>query len=64
MPRKIRQLISDLNAAGFSYTPGKGSHRKFTDAQGNVVIISGKAGGDAKPYQERDVQAALQKAKS
>ena len=28
MPRKIRQLISDLEKAGFALTPGgKGSHR-------------------------------------
>jgi hypothetical protein len=30
MPRKIRQLVSDLKKAGFELTSGgKGSHRKF-----------------------------------
>jgi len=30
MPRKVRQLVADLEAAGFALAPGgKGSHRKF-----------------------------------
>jgi predicted RNA binding protein YcfA (HicA-like mRNA interferase family) len=30
VPRKIRQLVSDLELAGFYLVPGgKGSHRKF-----------------------------------
>lgn len=61
MPRKIRELIQDLTQAGFYEIPGgKGSHRKFThqDYPG-AVTLSGKPGDDAKPYQERQVQKAI-----
>jgi predicted RNA binding protein YcfA (HicA-like mRNA interferase family) len=62
MPRKIRQLIADLNNAGFCIVPGgKGSHRKFRhDRFSGAVILSGKDGDDALPYQERQVRRAVQ----
>lgn len=59
MPRKVRQLIADLEKAGFVNRGGKGSHRNFTHPQGLRVTISGGAGDDAKHYQERDVRRAL-----
>ena len=60
MPRKIRQLIRDLEKAGFVLRSGKGSHRKFYHPKLPApVIISGQLGDDAKPYQERDVKDAL-----
>ena len=59
MPRKIRQLIADLEKAGFVNRGGKGSHRNFTHPQGLRVTVSGGAGDDAKHYQERDVRRAL-----
>jgi predicted RNA binding protein YcfA (HicA-like mRNA interferase family) len=59
MPRKLRQLIADLEKAGFVNRGGKGSHRKFTHARGVNVIISGGSGDDAKHYQEKDVRQAL-----
>ncbi len=59
MPRKVRQLIADLEKAGFVDRGGKGSHRNFTHPQGLRVIISGRAGDDAKHYQERAVRRAL-----
>jgi predicted RNA binding protein YcfA (HicA-like mRNA interferase family) len=63
MPRKVRQLISDLERAGFVNRGGKGSHRNFTHPRGLRVILSGAAGDDAKHYQERDVRRALEAAK-
>lgn len=60
MPRKIRQLIADLESAGFVNRGGKGSHRNFTHYKGLRVTISGNPGQDAKPYQERDVKRAIQ----
>ncbi|MFA5264168.1 MAG: type II toxin-antitoxin system HicA family toxin [Opitutaceae bacterium] len=63
MPRKLRQLISDLLRAGFEAEPGKGSHRKFIHSKGIVVILSGKEGSDARHYQEKDLRIALKKAK-
>ncbi|HEY1790323.1 MAG TPA: type II toxin-antitoxin system HicA family toxin [Verrucomicrobiae bacterium] len=64
MPRKVRQLIADLEKAGFVNRGGKGSHRNFTHPRGLRVTISGGAGDDAKHYQERDVRRALDAAKT
>jgi predicted RNA binding protein YcfA (HicA-like mRNA interferase family) len=59
MPRKVRQLIADVEKAGFVNRGGRGSHRNFTHPQGLRVTISGGAGDDAKHYQERDVRRVL-----
>ena len=59
MPRKVRQLIADLEQAGFVNRGGKGSHRNFTHPIGVRVTLSGGSGDDAKHYQERDVKRAL-----
>ena len=60
MPRKIRQLISDLEKAEFVLTPGKGSHRKFRHPRFlGSVILSGKEGDDAHHYQEKQVRNAI-----
>jgi predicted RNA binding protein YcfA (HicA-like mRNA interferase family) len=60
MPRKIRQLIRDLERAGFVLKSAKGSHRKFRHPRlPGSLTISGQLGDDAKPYQERDVKNAL-----
>jgi predicted RNA binding protein YcfA (HicA-like mRNA interferase family) len=63
MPRKVRQLIADLEQAGFENRGGKGSHRNFTHPKGWRVTVSGQAGDDAKHYQERDVRRALAEVK-
>ena len=63
MPRKIRLLIRDLTNAGFYEIPGggKGSHRKFTHINyPGVVTMSGQLGHDAKAYQEKQVQQAIE----
>ena len=64
MPRKIRQLISDLEKEGFVNRGGKGSHRNFVHAaSGTNVTLSGQQGADAKIYQEKDVKEAIRKAR-
>ena len=63
MPRKVRQLIADLEQAGFVNRGGKGSHRNFTHPKGERVTLSGSAGDDARHYQERDVKRALKAVK-
>lgn len=62
MPRKVRELVADLLAAGFrEVRGGKGSHRKFVHAAcRRVVTLSGHGGDDAKPYQERQVRSAIE----
>lgn len=64
MPRKVSQLIADLEAAGFVAVPGgKGSHRKFRNPRfAGSVILSGKAGDDAHHYQEKQVRNAIREA--
>ena len=59
MPRKVRQLIADLERVGFANRGGKGSHRNFTHPKGLRVTVSGQAGDDARHYQERDVRRVL-----
>jgi predicted RNA binding protein YcfA (HicA-like mRNA interferase family) len=59
MPRKVRQLIADLEKAGFVNRGGRGSHQNFTHPKGLRVTISGGPGDDARHYQERDVRRAL-----
>jgi predicted RNA binding protein YcfA (HicA-like mRNA interferase family) len=60
MPRKVRDLIAELEKHGFVSRGGKGSHRNFTHPRlTRPVTISGKAGDDAKIYQEQAVKAAI-----
>jgi predicted RNA binding protein YcfA (HicA-like mRNA interferase family) len=50
MPQKIRELIKELEKAGFVSRGGRGSHQNYLHAKGIVLTISGKPGDDAKPY--------------
>ena len=59
MPRKIRQLIADLERAGFRFEGGRGSHRKYRHPSGNHVVLSGHGGDDAKFYQEKQVREKI-----
>ena len=61
MPPKIRELIRDLESAGFRNEGGKGSPRKFRHSNGVIVIVSGNTGDDAKQYQIKDVRWAIAK---
>ena len=64
VPRKIRQLVSDLERAGFALVPGgKGSHRKFRHSKmAGSVILAGRDGDDAHHYQEKQVRQAIREA--
>ena len=60
MPRKIRQLVEDLEGHGFANKGGKGSHRNFIHPNYPfAVVISGNLGDDAKHYQEKAVKRAI-----
>lgn len=59
VPRKIRDLIKELEKEGFVNKGGKGSHRVFKKKGFPSVTISGKAGSDALAYQEKIVKKAL-----
>jgi hypothetical protein len=63
MARKTRQLMQDPADAGVYEIrgAGKGLNRKFTHARyPGAVTLSGKPGDDAEPYQEKQVQRALE----
>jgi predicted RNA binding protein YcfA (HicA-like mRNA interferase family) len=64
MPRKIRELIKDLEQAGFVNRGGKGGHRNFEHPGGIQVTLSGNSGADAKRYQERQVLRAIEESES
>ena len=65
MPRKIRDLIADLEAAGFINRGGKVSHRNFSHFRvPHPVTVSGKLGDDAKQYQEKAVRQAIEESES
>jgi predicted RNA binding protein YcfA (HicA-like mRNA interferase family) len=64
LPRKIRELIHDLKAAGFVDRGGKGIHRNFMHPKiSKPVTIAGNAGNDARAYQETAVRLANEEAK-
>jgi predicted RNA binding protein YcfA (HicA-like mRNA interferase family) len=64
MPRKIRELIRDLELVGFIDRGGKGDHRNFVHPKvSKPVTLSGRLGDDAKHYQEKAVRAAIEESK-
>lgn len=64
MPRKIRQLIAELEAAGFQNRGGKGSHRNLVHSKvAKPITISGRPGDYARQYQERAVKRAIEESK-
>ena len=67
MPDQIRELIKRLKQAGFSEIggAGKGSHRKFAHPNyPGAVTLSGNISDDAKRYQIRQVNHAIEVVKS
>jgi predicted RNA binding protein YcfA (HicA-like mRNA interferase family) len=59
MPKKIRELIKELEKSGFVNRGGKGSHKNYIHPSGVLLTISGKLGDDAKPYQEKLVKQKI-----
>ena len=63
MPRKIRQLIKELEKAGFVNRGGKGNDRNHVHPKGIAMTISGNLGDDAKQYQEKEVGLKIERSK-
>lgn len=61
MPRKLRDLIADLEHAGrHRVDGGKGSHRKFAHVRSlRKMILSGQSGADAHHFQEKQIKQAI-----
>jgi len=64
MPKKIRQLITELKKARFENQGGKGSHRNFVHPTGVRCLLSGNPGDDAHRYQEKEVRERISEAQS
>jgi predicted RNA binding protein YcfA (HicA-like mRNA interferase family) len=65
VPPKVRELIAELERAGFVNRGGKGSHRNFVHPNvAKPIAVSGAPGDDAKHYQERAVRRAIEESKS
>jgi len=62
MPKKVRELIRELETAGFVERGGKGSHRNFVHPSGVVLTISGRPGDDARLYQIKLVRQRIEEA--
>jgi predicted RNA binding protein YcfA (HicA-like mRNA interferase family) len=63
MPPKIRELVAALETAGFVNQSGKGSHRNYVHPKvSQPITISGNLGDDAKHYQIRAVERAIEEA--
>ena len=65
MPPKVRELIVELEPAGFVNRGGNGNHRNFVHR--NVtkpVTASGNPGDDARHYQVRAVRLAIAESKA
>ena len=64
MPPKIRELVAELQQAGFVDRGGKGSHRNYVHSKvSRPITISGAPGDDAKHYQVRAVRRAVEESK-
>ena len=58
MPKKLVVLLAALARAGFVSRGGKGSHRNYEHPCGQRLTVSVHK-GEAKPYQQRDIEEAI-----
>ena len=64
MPPKIRELIAELERAGFRNRGGRGSHRNYVHPEtGRRFTVSGNMGADADRYQIQGVRQAIEESK-
>lgn len=65
MPPKVRDLIVMLRKAGFVDRGGKESHRNYVHPNvSRPITVSGRLNDDAKQYQVRAVQRAVEESLS
>lgn len=64
MPPKVRELIRELERAGFVNLGGNGSHRNFKHPSLSYrVTVSGNLGKDADRYQLMEIKQAIEDSK-
>lgn len=49
VPLKVRQVIKQLEEAGWFHVRTKGDHRVFRYPDGRITVVSGKLGDDVRP---------------
>ena len=49
MPLKVREVINELEKAGWRQVRVKGDHRIFKHSDGRITVVSGKLGDDVRP---------------
>jgi predicted RNA binding protein YcfA (HicA-like mRNA interferase family) len=49
MPMKVRDVIKDLESAGWRNIRTRGDHRVFRNASGQITVVSGHLGDDVRP---------------
>jgi predicted RNA binding protein YcfA (HicA-like mRNA interferase family) len=49
VPRKVREVVKDLEKAGWRHIRTKGDHRVFRHPDGRIAVVSGKLGDDVRP---------------
>jgi hypothetical protein len=63
MPPKIRELVAALESAGLSIEAARGTIVTIHPKVFKPITISGNLGDDAKHYQVRAVQRAIEESK-
>lgn len=66
MPRKLRELRTDLQRNGWRIDRQKGSHQTWEHSlvPDLSVVLAGKDGDDAQPYQVRKVRDAIRRSRA
>jgi predicted RNA binding protein YcfA (HicA-like mRNA interferase family) len=49
VPLKVREVIRELEKAGWQHVRTKGDHRVFRNSDGRTTVVSGKFGDDVRP---------------
>lgn len=49
MPLKVREVIKELETAGWVNVRTKGDHRVFRYSDDRITVVSGKLGDDVRP---------------
>jgi predicted RNA binding protein YcfA (HicA-like mRNA interferase family) len=49
VPLKVREVIRELENAGWRHVRTKGDHRVFKHRDGRITVVSGRLGDDVRP---------------
>jgi predicted RNA binding protein YcfA (HicA-like mRNA interferase family) len=49
VPIKVREVIKQLEEAGWHHVRTKGDHRVFRSSDGRITVVSGRLGDDVRP---------------